>query len=48
MDLNVLRSGITLVSLLMFLGIAAWAWLPRRREDFEQAARAPFDGEAGE
>jgi cytochrome c oxidase cbb3-type subunit 4 len=46
MDLNILRSGVTLVSLLLFVGIAAWAWLPRRRADFERAAMAPFAGEA--
>ncbi|WP_140628029.1 cbb3-type cytochrome oxidase subunit 3 [Methylibium rhizosphaerae] len=46
MDLNMLRSGVTLVSLLLFVGIAAWAWLPRRRADFERAAMAPFAGEA--
>jgi cytochrome c oxidase cbb3-type subunit 4 len=45
MDINVLRSGVTLVSLLLFLGLMAWVWWPKHREGFEEAAQAPFDGE---
>jgi cytochrome c oxidase cbb3-type subunit IV len=45
MDINDLRSAVTLVSLALFAGIATWAWWPARRSDFEQAARLPFDGE---
>jgi cytochrome c oxidase cbb3-type subunit 4 len=42
MDLNDLRSAVTLFSLLMFLGIAAWAWWPRNRKAFDDAAQLPF------
>lgn len=39
-------SGIVTGILLMaFLGITAWAWSARRREDFEVAARLPLDDE---
>jgi cytochrome c oxidase cbb3-type subunit 4 len=48
MDLNDLRSAITLLSLLGFLGIAAWAWRPRNRSGFDDAARLPFAGEREE
>jgi cytochrome c oxidase cbb3-type subunit 4 len=37
-------SGIvTALLLLVFLGGWAWAWSPRRRKDFEEAARLPLD-----
>ena len=46
MDLNDLRSVVTLVSFLVFLGIVAWAWSARRRSAFEAAAQLPFAEEA--
>jgi cytochrome c oxidase cbb3-type subunit 4 len=45
MDINDLRSAVTLASLLIFAGIMAWAWWPSRRDDFADAARLPFDDE---
>ena len=39
MELNDLRSGITLLSFLAFIGIVVWAWSARRREDFDRAAQ---------
>lgn len=37
-------SGIvTALLLVVFLGGWAWAWSPRRRKDFEEAARLPLD-----
>lgn len=42
MDLNDIRSAVTLVSLLVFLGIVVWAWSSRRRSAFDAAARLPF------
>jgi cytochrome c oxidase cbb3-type subunit 4 len=46
MDLNDLRSIVTVVSLLTFLGIVAWAWSKRNRDRFDEAARLPFEDEA--
>jgi cytochrome c oxidase cbb3-type subunit IV len=46
MDLNDIRSLVTLLGLAFFLGLMVWAWRPARRADFESAARLPFDGEA--
>ncbi|MFZ4480645.1 MAG: cbb3-type cytochrome oxidase subunit 3 [Rhodoferax sp.] len=43
MDINTLRSLATVVSLLMFIGIIAWAYSGRKTADFEQAARLPFE-----
>jgi cytochrome c oxidase cbb3-type subunit IV len=42
MDLNDLRSIVTLVSLLAFLGIVAWAWSRKNRKGFDEAAQLPF------
>ena len=37
-------SGIvTAILLLCFLGGWVWAWSPRRKRDFEDAARLPLD-----
>ena len=41
-DINDIRSIITLVLLVIFIGICAWAWSSRNRERFEEAARLPF------
>jgi len=46
MDINDLRSAVTVVSLLLFVGIAAWTWKGSRREAFDEAARLPFADEA--
>ena len=43
MDINTLRAAVTVVALITFLGIVAWAWSSRRRADFEAAARLPLD-----
>jgi cytochrome c oxidase cbb3-type subunit 4 len=45
MDINDLRSGVTLVSLLLFLLLVLWVWMPRRRNGFRRAAELPFEGE---
>ena len=47
MDINLLRSLITVAALAAFLGIVWWAYAPARRERFERDAQMPFneDGE---
>jgi cytochrome c oxidase cbb3-type subunit 4 len=45
MDLNDLRSAMTLVSLLAFLGIVRWAWARRNQSRFDDAAQLPFAGD---
>jgi cytochrome c oxidase cbb3-type subunit 4 len=44
-DVNDLRSAVTLVSLLVFAGICAWAWARRNQARFDEAARLPLDAE---
>ena len=46
MDINDLRSIVTVVSLLTFLGIIVWAWSRSNQDRFDEAARLPFEDEA--
>jgi cytochrome c oxidase cbb3-type subunit 4 len=41
-DINLLRSIITLVSLLMFVGLMVWTWNRRQKAAFDEAAQLPF------
>lgn len=45
MDINDLRSVVTVVSFLTFLGIVAWAWSKRNKSGFDEAAQLPFKDE---
>ncbi|HEV8690211.1 MAG TPA: cbb3-type cytochrome c oxidase subunit 3 [Ideonella sp.] len=48
MDLNDIRSVVTLASFALFIGLVAWTWWPRQRSAHEAAARLPVQGEAQE
>jgi cbb3-type cytochrome oxidase subunit 3 len=39
---SALASAITVLSFLIFIGIATWAWSARRHDAFASAANAPF------
>ena len=43
MELNTLRILIELATFTAFVAIVAWAWSARRVDDFDTAARLPFD-----
>ncbi len=45
MDINDLRSAVTLAGLLLFLGLVAWTWSRRRQAAHDEAAMLPFAGE---
>lgn len=45
MSYGVLHSVWTVVLLLIFLGIVAWAWSSKRRKGFDEAARLAVDGD---
>jgi cytochrome c oxidase cbb3-type subunit 4 len=45
MDINLLRSIVTALSLVVFLGIVFWAYSRANRERFEEAAKLPFADE---
>jgi len=42
MDITDLRSVMTVVSLLTFVGIVIWAWSRRNQSSFDEAAHLPF------
>jgi cytochrome c oxidase cbb3-type subunit 4 len=46
--LNLLRAVSTGLAMAAFLGIIAWAWSHRRRNEFEQAAQLPLEEDAAE
>jgi len=48
MDVNLMRSVITAVLFVVFVGIVLWAWSKGRRADFEAAARLPLDDDLAE
>ena len=43
MDINLLRSIVTVLSFVLFIGIVVWAWSARNRERFDEAAHLPFE-----
>ncbi len=43
MDINTLRSIITVVAFATFIGIVIWAYSARSKAAFDEAARLPFD-----
>ncbi|MDP3133058.1 MAG: cbb3-type cytochrome c oxidase subunit 3 [Burkholderiaceae bacterium] len=45
MDINDMRSIVTLVSFVTFIGIIVWAWSKRNKADFDEAAQLPFKDE---
>ena len=46
LDINTLRSVMTVLAFIVFAGIWAWAWSSHRRQEFSEAAQAPFQWEA--
>jgi len=42
MDINILRSIVTVVTFIIFLGIVVWAWSSRNSSSFDEAAQLPF------
>ena len=45
MDINDLRSIVTLLLFIAFIGIVAWAWSRRNKKRFDEAANLPFADE---
>lgn len=43
MSSGVLSGIFTVILLVAFIGIVAWAWSSRRRDQFEAAARLPLE-----
>jgi len=47
MDINTLRSILTVVAFATFIGIVLWAYSERSKAAFDQAALLPFEEEDG-
>jgi cytochrome c oxidase cbb3-type subunit 4 len=45
MDINDLRSLLTVLAFAAFVGIVLWAYSGRAKRSFEEAERLPFDEE---
>ncbi len=45
MDINDMRSIVTVLSLVTFVGIIVWAWSKKNQAGFDEAARLPFGDE---
>ena len=43
MDIGTFHGLWSLLILVIFIGIVAWAWSGKRKSDFEDAAHIPFD-----
>ena len=48
MDINDIRSAVTLAGFVLFLALVRWAWDVRRRGAFDEAAQLPLKGEQAE
>jgi cytochrome c oxidase cbb3-type subunit IV len=44
-DINDIRSAVTVAGLVLFLTLVRWVWAARRRSAFDAAAQLPFQGE---
>lgn len=42
-DINMLRSLVTVISLVTFIGIVAWAYSRKNSSAFDEAANLPFE-----
>ncbi len=48
MDINTLRGLATLLLMISFLGVCAWAYSKKRKASFDDAANLPFADEEQE
>ena len=44
-EINMLRSVVTVAAFASFVAILVWAYLPARQKQFDEAARLPFKSE---
>ncbi len=43
--MTILQTIWTILVAVIFIGIVIWAWSGKRKEDFDEASRLPFDEE---
>ena len=46
MDINDIRSAVTVFGFVTFIAMVRWVWAARRRGAFDDAAQLPFQGDA--
>jgi cytochrome c oxidase cbb3-type subunit IV len=45
MDINDIRSAVTVLGFVLFIALVRWVWAARRRDAFDAAAQLPFNDE---
>lgn len=45
LDINDLRSLVTLIGLILFLALVGWVWSSKRRAAYDEAAQLPLLGD---
>lgn len=45
MDINDLRGVATLLVMIAFISVCVWAYSPKRKKQFDEAAQLPFSDE---
>jgi len=48
MDINDIRSAVTLLGFVSFIALVRWTWKAARRQEYDAAAQLPFEGEIEE
>jgi cytochrome c oxidase cbb3-type subunit 4 len=48
MDINDIRSAVTVLGFVTFVALVRWVWAARRRGAFDAAAQLPFQGDSQE
>lgn len=42
-DINTIRGVLTIILMIAFLGVVAWAWSSKRKETFKEASLLPLE-----
>jgi cytochrome c oxidase cbb3-type subunit 4 len=48
MDINDIRSAVTLLGFVSFVALVRWVYMAARRQEYDAAAQLPFEGEIEE
>ena len=48
MDINIIRGVLTIILMIAFLGLVAWAWSSKRKETFDKLSQMPLEEDDGQ
>ncbi|MEE8339937.1 MAG: cbb3-type cytochrome c oxidase subunit 3 [Xanthomonadales bacterium] len=48
MDINTIRAVLTIILIIAFLGLVAWAWSSKRKETFDKLSQMPLEEDDGQ